>query len=116
MAQGGLNKHRPQKLSLFLFQDTGMLEVAKNQIRAENGVHLMVHHLGHDNPKLLTILTDCLRILALKNAATKEIILQGNGPTMLINFMKHQTDKKLLFMTSRLLKGKKQTKNSSGII
>ena len=89
-----------------LFQDVGMLEAAKNAIRQENGVYMMVHHLGHENPKLLTILTDCLRILAIKNAATKELILQGNGPTLLVNIMKHQTYKNLIFMTSRLLKGK----------
>ncbi len=89
-----------------MLQDVGMLEAAKNAIREENGVYMMVHHLGHENPKLLTILTDCLRILAIKNAATKELILQGNGPTLLVNIMKHQTYKNLIFMTSRLLKGK----------
>jgi hypothetical protein len=66
----------------------------------------MVKLLNRDNVKLLTILTDCLRILSVKNQPTKVIILQGNGPALLVNIMKHKDYKNLIVMTARLLKGK----------
>jgi hypothetical protein len=75
-------------------------------VREANGVHIMVRLLSRDNVKLLTILTDCLRILAMKNQPTKMIILEGNGPNLLVNIMKHQDYKNLIVMTARLLKGK----------
>ena len=71
----------------------------------------MVKLLNRDNVKLLTILTDCLRILATKNPHTKAIILQGNGPQLLVNIMRHQDYKNLIVMTARLLKGNFSVRN-----
>lgn len=51
-------------------------DVAKNAVRESNGVQLMVALLKRDDPKLLIIIADCLRILAVKNQPTKMIILQ----------------------------------------
>ena len=83
-----------------------MRDAAKNAIREANGVHIMVKLLNLDNVKLLTILTDCLRILAMKNQPTKMVILQCQGPAMLVNILKGREYKNLILMTMRLLKGK----------
>ena len=85
-----------------------MRDAAKNAIREANGVHIMVKLLNRDNVKLLTILTDCLRILAMKNQPTKMIILQCQGPAMLVNILKGREYKNLILMTMRLLKGQSQ--------
>lgn len=86
----------------------------------------MVALLKRDDPKLLIIIADCLRILAVKNQPTKMIILQvsldrlkffklivnfdlicfkGEGPTLLVNIMKKKDYPNLILMTARLLKG-----------
>ncbi len=102
-------------------------DVAKNAVRESNGVQLMVALLKRDDPKLLIIIADCLRILSVKNQPTKMIILQvrwdllgllmnfwvkayfncskGEGPTLLVNIMKKKDYPNLILMTARLLKG-----------
>lgn len=92
-------------LLLCLDQDERAREAAKSAVREADGVQMMVALLKRDNVKLLTILTDCLRILAMKHQPTKMIILQGGGPQLLINIMKNQAYRNLVLMTARLLKG-----------
>ena len=94
-------------LLLCLETDPRTGEPAKQQIRESGGVETMVELLKSDNIKLLTILTDCLRILATKNQQTKDVILNRNGPIILVEIMKSRNDnyKNLITMTSRLLKG-----------
>jgi hypothetical protein len=75
----------------------------------------MVKLLKRENVKLLTILTDCLRILATKNPPTKAIILEGQGPQLLVNIMKQQDYKNLIVMTARLLKGKSYLSSTTEI-
>ena len=89
--------------------DPQAAEQTKQQIRESGGVETMVELLKEDNSKLLTISADCLRILATKNQPTKEVILQRNGPNILVDIMRsrHKDYKNLLIMTTRLLKGKK---------
>ena len=91
-------------LLLCLDQDERSREAAKNAVREANGVAMMVALLKRDNNKLLTILTDCLRILAMKHQPTKMVILQGSGPSNLVEIMKKQSYKNLILMTARLLK------------
>ena len=90
-------------------QDPQAGEHTKQQIRENGGVETMVELLKQDNVKLLTILTDCLRILATKNQPTKDAILARNGPNILVEIMKnrHGEYKNLILMTIRLLKGNK---------
>ena len=86
-------------------QRISMCKVSKMLIVfAANGVQMMVALLKRDNNKLLTILTDCLRILAMRHQPTKMIILQGGGPHQLVEVLKKQTYKNLILMTARLLK------------
>ena len=86
-----------------LDQDERSREAAKSAVREANGVQMMVALLKRDNNKLLTILTDCLRILAMRHQPTKMLILQGGGPTQLVEILKKQTYKNLILMTARLL-------------
>ena len=83
-------------------------EQTKQQIRESGGVEIMVDLLKEDNSKLLTILAECLRILATRNQPTREVILQRNGPNILVDIMRtrHKDYKNLILMTTRLLKGK----------
>jgi len=91
-------------LLLCLDQDERSREAAKAAVRDANGVQMMVALLKRDNNKLLTILTDCLRILAMRHQITKTIILQGGGPHHLVEILKKQSYKNLILMTARLLK------------
>ena len=95
-------------LLLCLDEDQQTADPTKQQIRDNGGVEIMVELLKTDNVKLLTILTDCLRILSTKNQQTKDVILTRNGPSMLVEIMRsrHQDYKNLILMTTRLLKGK----------
>ena len=61
-------------LLLCLDQDERSREAAKAAVRDANGVQMMVALLKRDNNKLLTILTDCLRILAMRH----QVIFIGN--------------------------------------
>ena len=61
-------------LLLCLDQDERSREAAKAAVRDANGVQMMVALLKRDNNKLLTILTDCLRILAMRH----QVISIGN--------------------------------------
>ena len=80
---------------------------AKQAIRSKHGGTALVRILHTSNEeKLLTIVTDCLRILAVTHEGTKQEILENNGPQILVNIMKHHSYENLLMTTSRLLKGK----------
>ena len=96
-------------LLVCLDQDQQAGEHTKQQIRENGGVETMLELLKQDNVKLLTILTDCLRILATKNQPTKEVILARNGPNILVEIMqnRHREYKNLILNTTRLLKGTK---------
>lgn len=61
--------------------------------------------LKRDKDKLLTIVADCLRILALNHAPTKEIILMEGGPSRLVQIMLENEYKNLQKYVTRLLKG-----------
>ena len=96
------------KIKLDIDAPVGDGDLAKHAIRESKGVELMVELLKSDNAKLLTILTDCLRILATKNQETKDAILSRNGPNLLVEILKGRNFeyKNLVLMTARLLKGK----------
>ena len=89
-------------------QNPQAAEITKNQIRETGGIETMVELLKEDNVKLMTILTDCLRILATKNQPTKDTILARQGPQILVEIMqsRHQEYKNLIVMTTKLLRGK----------
>ena len=57
--------------------------------------------------KLLAIAVDCLRILSIKHQASKDVILECEGPNILVTILREQNYKNLLVMTARLLKGTK---------
>lgn len=48
---------------------------------------------------------DCLRILSIKHQASKDVILECEGPNILVTILREQNYKNLLVMTARLLKG-----------
>lgn len=74
-------------------------------VRLAGGLQKMVVLLQRNNVKFLTIVTDCLQILAYGNQESKLIILASQGPTELVRIMKSFDYEKLLWTTSRLLKG-----------
>ncbi|XP_040565018.1 armadillo segment polarity protein [Lepeophtheirus salmonis] len=86
--------------NLLIHQEEG----AKRVMKEAGVLHKMTQLLKRDNAKLLTIVTDCLRILAYGNQQSKIAILEANGPYLLVKIMEHQQYEKLLMMTSRLLK------------
>ncbi|KAF7488000.1 Armadillo segment polarity protein [Sarcoptes scabiei] len=79
-------------------------EGSKNDVRAHGGLQKMVALLKRDNFKFLTIVTDCLQILAYGNQEGKLIILACGGPAHLVRIMKSYQYEKLLWTTSRVLK------------
>merc|ERR1712223_716448 len=91
---------------LACFDQPKAAEQTKQQIRESGGVEIMVDLLKEDNSKLLTILAECLRILATRHQPTREVILQRNGPNILVDIMRtrHKDYKNLILMTTRLLK------------
>lgn len=72
----------------------------------------MVILLQRNNVKFLAIVTDCLQILAYGNQESKLIILASQGPAELVRIMRTYDYEKLLWTTSRVLKGKFITKIS----
>lgn len=65
----------------------------------------MVALLQRNNVKFLAIVTDCLQILAYGNQESKLIILASQGPIELVRIMRSYDYEKLLWTTSRVLKG-----------
>ena len=55
--------------------------------------------------KFLAIVTDCLQIMAYGNQESKLIMLASQGPHELVRLMRTYDYEKLLWTTSRVLKG-----------
>lgn len=75
-------------------------------VRLAGGLQKMVALLQRNNVKFLAIVTDCLQILAYGNQESKLIILASQGPVELVRIMRSYDYEKLLWTTSRVLKGK----------
>ncbi len=74
-------------------------------VRLAGGLQRMVILLQRNNVKFLAIVTDCLQILAYGNQESKLIILASQGPAELVRIMRTYDYEKLLWTTSRVLKG-----------
>jgi hypothetical protein len=74
-------------------------------VRLAGGLQKMVALLQRNNVKFLAIVTDCLQILAYGNQESKLIILASQGPVELVRIMRSYDYEKLLWTTSRVLKG-----------
>ena len=61
--------------------------------------------LQRTNVKFLAIVTDCLQIMAYGNQESKLIMLASQGPHELVRLMRQFDYEKLLWTTSRVLKG-----------
>ncbi|XP_054154024.1 armadillo segment polarity protein-like [Oppia nitens] len=79
-------------------------EGSKMAVRLAGGLQKMVALLQRNNVKFLTIVTDCLQILAYGNQEGKLIILASGGPAELVRIMRSFPYEKLLWTTSRVLK------------
>ena len=77
----------------------------KNVVRLAGGIPKMVALLQRNNVKFLAIVTDCLQIMAYGNQESKLIILASQGPLELVRIMRSYDYEKLLWTTSRVLKG-----------
>ena len=80
-------------------------EGSKMAVRLAGGLQKMVALLQRNNVKFLAIVTDCLQILAYGNQESKLIILASQGPMELVRILRSYTYEKLLWTTSRVLKG-----------
>lgn len=80
-------------------------EGSKMAVRLAGGLQKMVALLQRNNVKFLAIVTDCLQILAYGNQESKLIILASQGPIELVRIMRSYDYEKLLWTTSRVLKG-----------
>ncbi len=80
-------------------------EGSKMAVRLAGGIQKMVALLQRNNVKFLAIVTDCLQILAYGNQESKLIILASQGPLELVRIMRSYDYEKLLWTTSRVLKG-----------
>jgi len=80
-------------------------------VRLAGGLQKMVALLQRNNVKFLAIVTDCLQILAYGNQESKLIILASQGPVELVRIMRSYDYEKLLWTTSRVLKGGVKTYN-----
>ena len=80
-------------------------EGSKTAVRIAGGLQKMVVLLQRNNVKFLAIVTDCLQILAYGNQESKLIILASQGPIELVRIMRSYDYEKLLWTTSRVLKG-----------
>lgn len=69
------------------------------------GLQKMVSLLRKDNVKFLTIVTDCLYSLTYGNEQNKLVILDSNGPSELVRILRTYHYEKLLWTTSKVLKG-----------
>ena len=86
-------------------------EGSKMAVRLAGGIQKMVALLQRNNVKFLAIVTDCLQILAYGNQESKLIILASQGPLELVRIMRSYDYEKLLWTTSRVLKGKLVKRN-----
>jgi catenin beta 1 len=82
-------------------------EGSKMAVRLAGGIQKMVALLQRNNVKFLAIVTDCLQILAYGNQESKLIILASQGPLELVRIMRSYDYEKLLWTTSRVLKGER---------
>merc|ERR1711884_762390 len=80
-------------------------EGVKNQVRLAGGIPKMIALLQRNNVKFLAIVTDCLQIMAYGNQESKLIMLASQGPHELVRLMRTYDYEKLLWTTSRVLKG-----------
>ena len=80
-------------------------EGVKNQVRLAGGIPKMIALLQRNNIKFLAIVTDCLQIMAYGNQESKLIMLASQGPHELVRLMRTHDYEKLLWTTSRVLKG-----------
>lgn len=89
--------------NLLLHQDGSSIHTT---VRQAGGLQKMVQLLNiqRNNVKFLTIVIDCLQILAYGNQESKSIILVSGGPTELVRIMCSHNYEKLLWTTSRVLK------------
>ncbi|XP_050512043.1 armadillo segment polarity protein isoform X2 [Diabrotica virgifera virgifera] len=85
--------------NLLLHQDG-----SKMAVRLAGGLQKMVALLQRNHVKFLSIVTDCLQILAYGNQESKLIILASQGPIELVRIMRSYDYEKLLWTTSRVLK------------
>lgn len=78
----------------------------KNHLRKMGVIHQMIPLLNQNtNVKFLSIVVDCLQLLAFGNSETKQIILELGGTQILVSLLINQTNyQKLLLNTTRLLK------------
>lgn len=78
----------------------------KMQLRKMGVIHHMIPLLNNNsNVKFLSIVVDCLQLLAFGNQETKQIILELGGTQMLVGLLSnHNNYQKLLLNTTRLLK------------
>lgn len=79
-------------------------EGAKMNVRLNGGLQKLVMLLQRDNPKFLTLVADCLHILAYGNQEGKLIILASGGPAELIRILHSYEYDKLLFTVARAIK------------
>ena len=80
-------------------------EGSKMAVRVAGGLQKMVALLQRNNVKFLAIVTDCLQILAFGNQESKLIVLASQGPVELVRILRSYDYEKLLWTTSRVLKG-----------
>jgi catenin beta 1 len=75
-------------------------------MRKMGAIHQMIPLLNmNQNVKFLSIVVDCLQLLAFGNQETKQIILELGGTQMLVGLLSNsQQYQKLLLNTTRLLK------------
>ena len=64
-----------------------------------------ISFIYRNNVKFLAIVTDCLQIMAYGNQESKLIMLASQGPHELVRLMRTYEYEKLLWTTSRVLKG-----------
>lgn len=83
-------------------------EGSKMAVRLAGGLQKMVALLNRKSPKFLTVVTDCLQILAYGNQEGKLIILASGGPQLLVNIITTHNYEKLLFTCFRALKVRKE--------
>lgn len=92
--------------NLLLHQDG-----SKMAVRVAGGLQKMISLLTFKSNshsitvKFLTIITDCLHILACGNQESKLIILAAQGHVELVRIMRSYNYEKLLWLTCRVLKG-----------
>ncbi|KAF8766958.1 catenin beta-like [Argiope bruennichi] len=79
-------------------------EGSKAAVCKAGGLQKMVMLLKHNNENFLSVVTDCLQILAYRNQENKLVILSSDGPAELVRIMGTYSCKTLLWTTSRVLK------------